>query len=202
MPGRRCIQRSVRLSVASGLLAVAATLVVMSLLTGAAVRIAAVAALLAGAAACRIVYAEVVQTRALAAQDRAKQARAFEATVARNLSEHADFTKAMAGRLQQRDRTIRELHGTLRLAERRAVDAESRVRREARRANEAQERLSVLLDEVAAHQAAIAAEAEATQELSELPTIVDLLAWEERVTATISRSSAAAEAEADLPREA
>jgi hypothetical protein len=155
MSGRR-VQRSVRFAVASCLLAGAALVVVPTVITGSGTSAAAVAALLAGVAACRIVYTEVVQTRAQAAQDRARQARAFAATVTRNLSEHAEFTRAIADRLQERDRTIRELHGTLRLSERRAVDAESRVRRESRRANEAQQRLSVLLDEVAAHQAAIA----------------------------------------------
>jgi hypothetical protein len=182
MSGRRRVQRSVRLTVASCLLAGAVALVVPTVLTGRGVSTAAVVSLLAGVVASRIVYAEVVQTRAQASRDRAEQARAFEATITRNLSEHAEFTTLMASRLRERDGTIRELHGTIRLAERRAEDAESRVRRESRRANEAQHRLSVLLDEVAAHQAAIA-ETASTEELAELPTIVDLLAWEERVTA-------------------
>jgi hypothetical protein len=180
--------------VASCLLAGAAAVVVPTVLAGRGVAIAAVSALLAGIVASRIVYAEVVQTRALASRDRAEQARAFEAAITRNLSEHAEFTTLMTGRLRQRDGTIRELQGTLRLAERRADDAESRVRREARRANEAQHRLSVLLDEVAAHQAAIQADAAATEELSELPTIVDLLAWEERVIAQPSPSELRQEA--------
>jgi TolA-binding protein len=184
----------VRLTVASCLLAAAVALVVPTVLVGGgtSVSVAAVVALLAGLVASRIVYAEVVQTRAHASRDRVEQARAFEAAITRNLSEHAEFTTLMSGRLRERDGTIRELQGTLRLAERRADDAESRVKREARRANEAQHRLSVLLDEVAAHQAALQAavhtdgdttEAASTEELSELPTIVDLLAWEERLTA-------------------
>lgn len=184
MPGRRRVQRSVRLTVASGLLAAAFLVVVSSVVTGTGAAVAAVVGLVAGVLACRIVYAEVVQTRAQAARDRAEQARAFEATITRNLAEHADFTALVSRRVEERDRTITELHGTIRLAERRADDAETRVLRESRRANDAQRRLSVLLDEVAAHQAALEAEAAATDQLSDLPTIVDLLAWEEKVTTT------------------
>lgn len=184
MPGRRRVQRSVRLTVASGLLAAAFLVVVSSVVTGTGAAVAAVVGLVAGVLACRIVYSEVVQTRARAARDRAEQARAFEATITRNLAEHADFTALVSRRVEERDRTITELHGTIRLAERRADDAETRVLRESRRANDAQRRLSVLLDEVAAHQAALEAEAAATDQLSDLPTIVDLLAWEEKVTTT------------------
>lgn len=184
MPGRRRVQRSVRLTVATGLLAAACLVVVPSVITGTGTAVAAVLGLVAGILACRIVYSEVVQTRAQAARDRAEQARAFEATITRNLEEHADFTALVSRRVEERDRTITELHGTIRLAERRADDAELRVLRESRRANDAQRRLSVLLDEVAAHQAALEAEAAATEQLSDLPTIVDLLAWEEKVTAT------------------
>jgi hypothetical protein len=186
MSGRRRVQRSVRLTLASGLLAAAGLIVVPAVVTGTGASVAAVVALLAGAISCRIVYTEVVQTRAQAARDRAEQARAFEATLTKNLAEHADFTALMSRRVQERDRAITELHGTIRLAERRADDAETRVLRESRRANDAQRRLAVLLDEVAAHQAALEAEGAATEQLSDLPTIVDLLAWEEKVTATTS----------------
>ena len=190
MSGRRRVQRSVRLVVASGLLAAAASIVVPTVITGTGVAVAAIAALLAGVVACRIVYTEVVQTRASAARDRAEQARAFEATISRNLAEHAEFTALVSNRLLDRDRTILELTGTVRLAERRADDAEARVLREARRANETQQRLSILLDEVAAHQAALEAEAAATAELADLPTIVDLLAWERSAAAPELRQEA------------
>ncbi len=184
MSGSRRIQRSVRITVAMAVLVAAAAVVLPTAITGAGIAFAAVLALLAGAAATRIVYTEVVQTRARAARDRAEQARSFEATIGRNLAEHAQFTALMSSRVEERDRTITELHGTIRLADRRADAAETRVVHESRRANEAQRRLSVLLDEVAAHQAALEADSAADEHLSDLPTIVDLLAWEEKVTAS------------------
>jgi hypothetical protein len=146
--------------------------------------VAAVAAAAAGVVAVRIMYSEVVATRRMSARERALQARSFGATMAKSQTEQAAFTKFATTKISQRERTIRELNGTVRLAEVRADEAEARVRREARRANDAQTRLSELLDEVLSHQAAVDAAAIPGDELldsNDLPTIVDLLAWEDRL---------------------
>ena len=178
---RRRVQRSVRVLVASGLLALAAIVVVAAVLTQVWVSVAAVVALLAGATSSRIVYTEVVQTRRENAVERAAMARDFGAAMTRAHEEHVTFTSTMNSRVAEKDRTIRALNGTIRLAERRADEAEDRVKREAKRANEAQERLSVLLDEVLIQQSEALAGV-GVPEAADLPTIVDLLAWEDRAS--------------------
>ena len=93
----------------------------------------------------------------------------------------------MTTRLADKDQTIRELDGTVRLAERRADVAEARVKREAKRANDAQARLSDAARrgpccpdrrQAAAEESPRSGRAR-HPEAAELPTIVDLLAWED-----------------------
>jgi hypothetical protein len=104
--------------------------------------------------------------------------------------EHAEFTTAMTERLATRERDIRELESTIVIAEKRAIEAETRVQREARRANEAQERVVEL------QQALEIRKAEEADELAswdgwegaqlfdrEAETVVDLVAWDEKVSA-------------------
>ena len=187
---QRRLQRSVRVSVAAGLLALAAAVVVAAVVTGTWVSAAAVASLFAGATSSRIIYTEVTQTRRDGALARAEQARDFGHAMTKSHVEHQAFTATITSRLAERDKTIGSLNGTIRLAEKRADVAEARVKRESKRANDAQERLSSLLEQVRAAQEAAekAAAAESKEvwaglgipEAAELPTIVDLLAWEER----------------------
>lgn len=185
--GSRRVQRSVRLVVATILLSLATVLVATAVATASLVGVAAAASLLAGIVSCRIVSTEVTQTRRDAARQRAELAREFGAAMSRARHQHSVFTATMASRLAERDTTIVELYANLRLAERRAADAEIRVKREARRANEAQQRLSQLLDEVLLRQSDdAAADAEPTgpgiPEAADLPTVVELLVWEQRVS--------------------
>jgi hypothetical protein len=187
---QRRIQRSVRVSVAAGLLVLAAVVVVAAVVTSTWVSAAAVACLLAGATSSRIIYTEVTQTRRDSAVARAEQARDFGHAMTKTHAEHLTYTATMMTRLADRDQEIVSLNGTIRLAEKRADVAEARVKRESKRANDAQERLSALLEEVrAAQEAADQAAAEESAEVwaglgipeaAELPTVVDLLAWEER----------------------
>jgi hypothetical protein len=187
---QRRVQRSVRVGVAAGLLALAAVLVVAAVATSTWVSAAAIASLVLGVTSSRIVYTEVTQTRREAAIARAEQARDFGAAMSKSHAEHLAFTATMNTRIADRDQAIVALNGTIRLAERRADDAEARVKRESKRANDAQERLSTLLEEVrlaqeAADEAAVQESAEVwaglgIPEAAELPTVVDLLAWEER----------------------
>jgi len=175
---------------------------------GTGVEVAAVAAALLSLVAVRIMYAEITHTRRAASADRSAQARSFGAAMATKQAEHTEYTKVMSYRLASRERTINELEGTVRLAERRADVAEEKVKHESQRANEAQTRLSDLLDEVLAVQAAaavadgaeaaVSADPDATTpetgllpadldavaaQLADLPTIVDLMAWEDRANA-------------------
>lgn len=185
MSGRRRVQRSARVVVAVALLTVAGMAVLSSLLADGGVGVAAIGAVIAGGIASRIVYIEVTNTRSLAARERAEQARAFGAALIKVHREHRLFSDAMSARLVDRDRlvqlrdtTVTQLRGTLRLSERRIGELDECARRESRRANDAQERLAALLDEVLTQPPLHAVDAES----SELPTVVDLLTWEERVT--------------------
>ncbi len=183
--GRRQIQRSVRVTVATALMIGAVLTVCIATAVSELLAPAAVLAAIVGAAATRIMYAEVVQTRVEAARQRVEHARSFQATMDRHHADHRVYTALMARRLGERDRAIGELGGTLRLLERRVDDAESRVRREARRANEAQERLAAVLDEVlgtgdADLEADLAEDVLA--ERRDLPTVVDLLGWDAKAT--------------------
>lgn len=206
MSGSRRVQRSVRVTIAAGLLGAAAVFVAVTVVTSTLVRVAAVGSVLLGVVAARIIFSEVVQTRREASRDRAKQARDFRETITRSHADHLAYSATMTGRLSQRDQRIGELDATVRLAELRADDAEGRVRREARRANEAQERLAAVLDEVlgtteydvdadraAAARPATSPGPAAVAEVADLPTIVDLLGWDEKAKASRADAAMAAE---------
>lgn len=184
----RRLQRSVRVSVASGLLVLAAAAVAAAIFTSTGVAPAAVLSLLVGATSSRIVWTEVVQTRRHNSIERADLARAFGAAMTRSHDEHQAFTETMAARLALRDQRILRLNSTLRLAEKRVEDAETRVKREAKRANQAQERLSVLLHEVLTANVDVIEDdwaGSGIPEAAELPTLDDLLAWEDRVNESV-----------------
>lgn len=144
-PNRRR-QRSVRVTVAVALLALAGLVVLLALPTQSPLWLSfsSVFALVCGATASRIVYSELMQSRREAATDRAVQAQAYRTMFHERAAEHAEFTSAMTDRLAARDRAVQELEGTVVLAETRAIEAETRLKREARRANEAQELVAEL----------------------------------------------------------
>lgn len=195
-PGRRR-QRSVRVTVAVLLLSLA-TVAVLLALPGQSplwLSVASVSALVCGWAAARIVYSELAQSRREAAADRAAQAQAYRSMFSERASEHAEFTSAMTDRLVRRDREIAELETAVVAAEQRAMEAETRVQRESRRANEAQELVIALQEQV--EQLEIR-KAEESDELASwdstlfephLDAVVDLIAWEEKVSAGSARSS-------------
>jgi hypothetical protein len=192
MAGTRRIQRSVRVTVSAALMVGAFIVVEAAVVMSALVGPAAVLAVLLGAVATRIMYAEVVHTRWQAACQRAEHARSFQAAMDRSHTDHQAYSALVARRIGERDRAIGELGGTVRMLERRVDEAESRVRREARRANEAQERLAAVLDEVlgtvdadadAAADAAGDALAKVLAVRSNPPTIADLLGWDAKVPA-------------------
>jgi hypothetical protein len=151
------------------------------------VAIAAVVALFAGVCAVRLVLDELVRSRRDAAEDRANQARAYQKMDARRVDEHATFATKLTTDLDEATATADELRGTLRLAERRAELAEQRARHESRRRGELQQRIDILT--VDPESPTEAGSASATSEGAdatvpnwdpEVPTVVDLLAWEDR----------------------
>ena len=153
-----------------------------------------------GAAATRIMYSEVVQTRWESACERAEQARTFQAAMERSHADHQAYSALVARRIGDRDRAIGELGGTVRRLERRIDEAETRVRREARRANEAQERLAAVLDEVlgtvdpdADADAVSDVLAEVLAGRSNPPTIADLMEWDAHTHQTAPRPANASD---------
>ena len=186
-PARRR-QRSVRVTVAVALLGLATLVVLAALPTQSALWLSfsSVFALLCGATASRIVYTELLQSRQEAAADRAAQAQAYKTMFNDRAAEHAEFTSVMTDRLAARDKSIKELEATIVLAETRAIEAETRVKRESRRANEAQELIAKLQEQLEirkAEQADELATWEGWDDAMDAETVVDLLAWEEKVQA-------------------
>jgi len=186
-PNRRR-QRSVRVTVAVTLLSVATAAVVLALPTQspAWLSVSSVFALVCGFAASRIIYNELLQSRREAATDRASQAQAYRSMFSERAAEHAEFTTAMTDRLAVRDRSIKELEGTIVLAEKRAMEAETRVKREARRANEAMELVASLQEQLEIRKAEEADELaswEGWDGVMDASTVVDLLAWEDKANA-------------------
>jgi hypothetical protein len=183
MPSNRRRRRSVRVTVAVLLLAVAGLVVLAAVLIAELVVLmgAAAVALFAGVGAVRLVLNELVRSRRDAAEDRAGQARAYQKLAARRADEHATFADQITARLEAATSRVTELRGTLRLAERRSDLAEQRAKHEARRRGELQTRLDELSSESEAEQrVATEDSAERTPQWDpEVPTVVDLLAWDE-----------------------
>jgi hypothetical protein len=181
-PSGRRRQRSVRVSVAAALLAAASLLTVGALAAGQvlALVIAATLATVCGWAAFRILHTELLEQRRQHARDRAAQADAFGVLFAHRSAEHAAFVAAMGERLAAATREVRELEGTLRLSECRALEAEDRVRREARAGDRARARVAELEVALAIRSAEEADELASWSAGADLDTVVDLFAWEER----------------------
>jgi hypothetical protein len=177
-------------TVAVVLMVLAFVVVVLAVAASVLVAPAAALAVGLGAAATRIMYSEVVQTRWEAAAQRAEHARSFQVAMDRHHTDHQAHSALMSRRIGERDRAIGELSGTVRLLERRVDEAETRVRREARRANEAQQRLAAVLDEVLGTADADADAGAESDVLTQVlaahggpPSIDDLLGWDARPSA-------------------
>ena len=182
MSANRRTQRSVRVTVAGCLLLVAAVWVVGAVATGVWVPVAALGGLVCGGVATRIVCSEVAATRREAARGRAEQARDFGTALSRVRAEHRQVLTETTALAVSRGRRVVELTGLLRVADRRADEAERRLEREAKRADDAQARMSELLDDVLAQSTALSLDRGGVDDLDELPTVVDLLAWEDGVS--------------------
>jgi hypothetical protein len=167
-------QRSTRVTVAAGLLLLATVLVLGSIATGQLVLVilGALTALVLGAAATRITYSELVQTRRDAAMDRAQQAQAYRDITARRTAESAAFAADMQSRIVEREETIGHLEVELGKALERAATATLKMNSEARRADVA-ELEGLKLSEVLEQSESRAAEA--VVRVAELETELDAL---------------------------
>jgi hypothetical protein len=183
-PPSRRRPRSARITLAVALLSLATVGAVTAVVAGRAPLVAGAVVLAVGCGwlALRLCTTELRLLRRHAARDRAWQAAEFRDHLTRASTEHAAFAAAMTQRLTARDREVRELEGTLRLSEARACAAEDRVRREVRRVDDARSRI-VELEVALAIRRAEEADELATWEPGgpEVDTVVDLLAWEDRV---------------------
>lgn len=175
-------RRSVRMSVASLLLVVAAVVVAWTVGTGWMVGPAAVLALLSGLAATRITTTEVISARRDAARERAEQARAYRQLVARSTTEHARNVSSMSARLTESEHVIDRLRRALRVALRHVDESNERALDETHR-------VAGLEQQVAQLRLALGDPAdEDIDELaywdgSQAPTVVDLLSWDQRARA-------------------
>ncbi|MBE7325506.1 hypothetical protein IEQ44_12675 [Nocardioides sp. Y6] len=149
-PAARRRQRSTRVTVAVGLLVLAAVLVVGAVATGqfALVLLSAVAALVLGAASTRITWSELVQTRRDAAADRARQAQAYRDITARRAAENVAFAQDMRARIAEREEVIGHLEVELGRALERAATSTLKMSSEARRADLAESQVTRLTESV------------------------------------------------------
>ncbi|MCZ4498639.1 MAG: putative multidomain rane protein [Marmoricola sp.] len=123
LDSRRRRQRSVRVTVAVVLLAVATVAVLAALPTQSAALLSAssVGAIVLAWAALRIVWTEVLQSRREHATDRAATASAYRSLFSERAAEHAEFTTAMTERLAESTTSVHELQGELVKAKREAA---------------------------------------------------------------------------------
>jgi chromosome segregation ATPase len=173
----------VRVTVAVVLLSLATVAVLLALPTQSPAWLSAAALLALGCgwAAARIVYSELAQSRRDNATDRAAQAQAYRSLFSERASDHAAFTSAMTDRLATRDQEVAQLTSNVVTAERRAVEAESRVQREARRANDAEQQVAELAERVEQLEIQRAERFDQLATWEGFETVVDLMAWEEKV---------------------
>lgn len=122
-------QRSVRVTVAVSLLAVATLGVIAALPTQSAaiLSVSSVAAIALGWAALRIVWTEVLQSRRENATDRAATASAYRSLFSERAVEHAQFTTVMTERLAASNTSIHELRGALVKAQHQLVEVSARA---------------------------------------------------------------------------
>ena len=118
-------QRSTRITVAVGLLVLAALAVLGAVVSGswALTALAAVVALVLGGAATKITHSELLATRRDWARDRAEQAQAYRRLTEERVAEQVAHDKHMSRALAEREQTVSELEEALAAAHARAAEA-------------------------------------------------------------------------------
>lgn len=180
-PHRR--PRPLRVATAGALLVLSAAACLVTLLAApqAAVVVLPLSCLL-GVVAGLLLHSRLGAERAQHATDRRAQARSFTEAFVTRSAEHAAYAARTGSLLAALRREVRELEGTLRLAEARGDEAEHRLREERGRALRAEIRVIELeealdrrqwdqIDELAAWPA------------DDVDTVVDLLSWDQRLDA-------------------
>lgn len=129
-------QRSTRITVAAALVVVSGVLVTAALVVGSTLfsTVAAFGAFALGAAATKIMHAEVLLSRTEAARDRAKQAQDYSEMTRARSEENATFAKEMQRRIIEREDAIVALEDALSGAQRQVAEQTLKFNAEARRA--------------------------------------------------------------------
>jgi len=167
-------QRSARAAVACLLLAAAVLVVVGAALSGSwpMLTSAAVAAVALGAAATRIAYLEVLQSRREAATDRAELAQQYRTLTDERTGENAVFVAEMTGRIGRHEATIARLEQRLADATAEVIEAHRLLGEAVERAQRAEadgSRLAIRLEDAEERAAlSIVRVAELEQELDVL----------------------------------
>ena len=174
-------QRSVRVTVAVSLLAVATVGVLAALPTQspALLSVSSVLALALGWAALRIVWTEVLQSRRENATDRAATASAYRSLFTERAAEHAQFTTVMTERLAESNTSVHELQAAVVQARRQAAEV-------AVRADTAESAFAAAMVRVAELERSIEVlrdEQDAALELAERGSVEDLMAFDEKIAA-------------------
>ncbi len=194
-------QRSVRVTVALVLLAIATVTVLTALLAGGAVwlALAAVVAWATGVAASRIIANELAASRREHARDRAEQAQAYSDLAAQRTAEQQRFSATMRQKIEDHAATIKRLKATLRLAEKRAEFAEQTAERNQVAVAKAHKDIADLKARIveletqrherAGEPAESVFDLDSLQSLADSPTVVDLLQWEDKAGERASSSS-------------
>jgi hypothetical protein len=135
---------------------------------------------LTGVVAGLLLLAQLRAERLQHATDRLAQAQSFTDVFVSRSTEHAAYAARTGAQLDALRRQVRELEGTLRLAEARGDEAEHRLR---------QDRAQLLRAEIRVIELEVALERRQSDQIDELAawpsddvdTVVDLLNWEQRL---------------------
>lgn len=151
-PQARRRLRSTRLVLAAALVLTAAVVVIGAVLSASFtfVSVAAVLAVVLGAAAVRITHTELIRSRRTAAADRAQQAQGYREISETRVREHRVFADAMGSRVGRAERAVGELESAVVASQGRAAESLRRLNLETRRAELAEAegtRLAVCLEE-------------------------------------------------------
>lgn len=174
-------QRSTRLSVAVALLVLSAVVVLGAVIAGSTllITLAAVLAVVLGAAATRITHSELADARVEAARERAAQAKAYAALTERRTAENMGFALDMRRKIIDREEVIASLELALSGAQRQVADQTRKVNAEARRADVAERTQNQDADSIRVLERSLSGSeeraAEAIMLMAELETEIDVL---------------------------
>lgn len=194
-PRRRRI-RSTRVTAAAALLtsSVAAVTLAVSTQSSLWIGASAVIAVGAGIIATRLVHSEMLRDRRTNGEQRVALTRSYDSLFGDRARDNDRFIATMTARLDNRDRTIGELHGVIRLAEKRADVAEIQATEHSRRLSQASARIVDLEDQLEVRTTELLDDL-APWQGAELETVVDLMGWEQRLIDSYTEEAASVRSE-------